>query len=126
MRFTFKKEERLTGHAALEHVYTKGKHVHTNSIKIIFVEVPQSEQPACRVVFSVPKRSFKKAVDRNLVKRRMREVYRHHKHLLYKHLAEKQKHIHIYLIYTSRQIMPFDELQENLVQALQILLSRVN
>jgi ribonuclease P protein component len=126
MRFTFKKEERLYGHAALENVYTKGKHLHVSAIKIIFTEVPQSEQPACRVVFSVPKRSFKKAVDRNLIKRRMREVYRHHKHLLYQHLTEKQKHIHIYLIYTPKQIISFDELKENLIQALQILVSKVN
>ncbi len=125
MRFTFKKEERLYGHAALENVYTNGKHLHNNAIKIIYTEVPPSDQPACRVVFSVPKRSFKKAVDRNLIKRRMREVYRHHKHVLYQHLAEKQKHIHIYLIYSSKQIISFDELQENLIQALQILASKV-
>ena len=110
MRFSFKKEERLYGHAALENVYTKGKHVHANSIKIIFTEVSQNDQPACRVVFSVPKRSFKKAVDRNLIKRRMREIYRNHKHILYQHLETKQ--IHIYLIYTSKQIIEFDVLKK--------------
>lgn len=126
MRFTFKKEERLYGHAALENVYTNGKHVHTNAIKIIFTEVPQNDQPACRVVFSVPKRGFKKAVDRNLIKRRMREVYRNHKHILYQHLENKQKQIHIYLIYTSKQIIEFDALKENIVQALQLLASKTN
>jgi ribonuclease P protein component len=126
MRFTLKKEERLTERIALEHVYTKGKHIHANTIKIIFAEVPQSEQPACRVVFSVPKRNFKKAVDRNLLKRRMREVYRLHKHALYAHLAKKQKQIHMYLVYNSKQIISFEELKENLLQALQILTNKVN
>jgi len=126
MRFTFKKEERLYGHAALENVYENGKHLHINNIKILFLEVPQSTFPACRVVFSVPKRNFKKAVERNLIKRRMREVYRNHKHLLYEHLAEKQKNIHVYLIYSSKQIISFDELKENLLQALQLLANRVN
>jgi len=126
MRFTFKKEERLYGHAALENVYENGKHLHSNNIKILFIEVPQSTYPACRVVFSVPKRNFKKAVDRNLIKRRMREVYRNHKHLLYQHLAEKQKSIHIYLIYSSKQIISFDELKENIIGALQLLANRVN
>ena len=126
MRFTFKKEERLYGHAALENVYTNGKHLHNHIIKILYIEVPKNKQPACRVVFSVPKRNFKKAVDRNLIKRRMREVYRNHKHLLYQHLTEKQKHIHIYLIYTSKQIIEFDALKENLVQALQLLANKVN
>jgi ribonuclease P protein component len=126
MRFTFKKEERLYGHAALENVYENGKHLHNNNIKILFIEVPQSTCSVCRVVFSVPKRNFKKAVERNLIKRRMREVYRKHKHILYQQLIEKQKSIHIYLIYTSKQIISFDELKENLLQALQLLANRVN
>ena len=126
MRFTFKKEERLYGHAALENVYSKGKHLHNNNFKILYIEVPQSEQPSCRVVFSVPKRSFKKAVDRNRIKRQMREVYRQHKHLLYKHLTAKQKHIHIYIIYGAKQIVSFDELSQNLIQALQLLANKVN
>ena len=126
MRFTFKKEERLYGHAALENVYENGKHLHNNNIKILYLEVPQNSFPACRVVFSVPKRNFKKAVDRNLIKRRMREGYRNHKHLLYEHLVKKQKSLHIYLIYTSKQIISFGELKENIVQTLELLANRVN
>ena len=126
MRFTFKKEERLYGHSALDHVYNKGKHLHHQSIKLIFIEVPQGIISPCRIVFSVPKRSFKKAVDRNLIKRRMREIYRNHKHLLYKKFNEKQKSIHLYMIYTSKQIIPFDELKENMVKALETLVNKVN
>jgi ribonuclease P protein component len=126
MRFTLKKEERLYGHAALENVYSKGKHLHNNNFNILYIEVPQSEQPPCRVVFSVPKRSFKKAVDRNRIKRQMREVYRHHKHVLYQHLAEKQKHIHIYLIYSAKQMGTFNELEDNLIKALDLLANKVN
>ena len=125
MRFTFKKEERLYGHAALENVYNNGKHLHNNNFKILYLEVPLSEQPACRVVFSVPKRSFKKAVDRNHIKRQMREVYRHHKHLLYQHLTEKHKHIHIYIIYSAKQTVSYVELKENLVKALELLVAKV-
>lgn len=126
MRFTFKKEERLYGHAALENVYENGKHLHHNNIKILFIEVPPSAYPACRVVFSVPKRNFKKAPDRNFVKRRMREVYRHQKHKLYQHLAEKQKSIHMYLIYNSKEIISFEELSENIQNALHLLVTKVN
>ncbi|HEX7413462.1 MAG TPA: ribonuclease P protein component [Bacteroidia bacterium] len=126
MRFTFKKEERLYGHAALNNVYNKGKRVQTDSIKVIYIEVPTSDKPPCRVVFSVPKRSFKKAVDRNLIKRRMREIYRNHKHLLYNYLNEKEKSIHLYIIYRSRQIISFDELKESLLKALKIVANKLN
>jgi ribonuclease P protein component len=125
MRFTFKKEERLYGHEALDNVYNNGKHLQTDSIKIIYLEVPKSNFP-CRVVFSVPKRSFKKAVDRNLIKRRMREVYRNHKHILYNDLNEKQKSIHIYLIYLSKEIISFDELKYTMLKALKIVVNKLN
>lgn len=126
MRFTFKKEERLYGYAALDNVYNKGKRVQTDSIKVIYIEVPASDEPPCRVVFSVSKRSFKKAVDRNLIKRRMREIYRNHKHLLYNHLNEKEKSIHIHITYISRQIISFASLKESLLKALKIIANKLN
>jgi len=125
MRFTFKKEERLYGHAALDSVYNNGKHLQVDSIKIIYLEVPKGNFP-CRVVFSVPKRSFKKAVNRNLIKRRMREIYRNHKHILYNDLNEKEKSIHIYIIYLSKEIIPFDELKDATLKALKIVVNRLN
>jgi len=124
MRFTFKKEERLYGHAALDSVYNNGKHLQVDSIKIIYLEVPKGNFP-CRVVFSVPKRSFKKAVNRNLIKRRMREIYRNHKHILYNDLNEKEKSIHIYIIYLSKEIIPFDELKDATLKALKIVVNRL-
>jgi ribonuclease P protein component len=125
MRFTFKKEERLYGHAALDNVYNNGKQLQGASIKIIYLEVPKSNYP-CRVVFSVPKRSFKKAVDRNLIKRRMREVYRNNKHILYNDLNEKQKSIHIYIIYLSKEIISFDELKDTMLKALKNVANKLN
>ncbi|MHB8258672.1 MAG: ribonuclease P protein component [Bacteroidia bacterium] len=126
MRFTFKKEERLYGHAALGNVYNKGKRIQTGSVKVIYIEVSASDNPPCRVVFSVPKRSFKKAVDRNLIKRRLREIYRNNKHLFYNHLKEKEKNIHLYIIYRSQQIISFDELKESLLKALKIVENNLN
>lgn len=126
MRFTFKKEERLYGHAALENVYAKGKHLSGDLIKIIYLEVPKSNFPPCRVVFSVPKKSFKKAVERNLLKRRMREVYRNHKHLLYNDLNEKGKNIHMYIIYLPKNILSFDEMKENMLKALKTFVNKLN
>jgi ribonuclease P protein component len=118
MRFTFKKDERLSGHAALEAVYQKGKYLSNTHFKFIFLQVENASEPICRVVFSVPKRNFKKAVDRNRIKRQIREVYRLHKYLFYEKLAEKQIKLHLYIIYTAKQIIDFSELQENLVKGL--------
>ena len=126
MCFTFTKEERLYGHIALDNVYNNGKHLQIDSVKIIYLEVPKGDFPPCRIVFSVPKRAFKKAVERNLLKRRMREIYRLEKHLLYNHPNEKEKKIHIYMIYVSKTIIPFDELKDGILKALKTLVNRLN
>lgn len=126
MRFTFKKEERLYGHAALDNVYNQGKHLQIDSIKIIYIETLKDNSFPCRVVFSVPKRSFKRAVDRNLLKRRMREIYRKYKHTFYNDLNEKAKNIHIYIIYLPKEIISFDKLKENMLKALKITVNKLN
>ena len=126
MRFTFKKEERLYGHAALDDVFRKGKIIQCKYLKVIFTEFPTYQVPPCRVVFSVPKRNFKKAVERNRIKRRMREIYRHQKNLLYENFSGKQKTIHLYMIYQAKDIVSFEELEENMKQSLALLTNKVN
>jgi ribonuclease P protein component len=126
MRFTFKKEERLYGNAVLNTVYNNGKYIQTDFVKIIYIEIQKGNSPPCRVVFSVPKRSFKKAVERNLLKRRMREIYRNHKHILYTDLNEKEKNIHICIIYLSKEIISFDQLKDNMLKALKTLVNKLN
>ena len=124
MRFTCKKEERLYGHASLEAVYNTGKHINNSCFKFIFLKVEDINEPPCRVVFSVPKRNFKKAVDRNRIKRQMREAYRLHKQLFYQQLSEKQRQLHLYIIYTGKQLAEFSILQDNLIKGLSSIVNK--
>lgn len=73
-------------------------------------------QPHCQVLFSCSKRNFKKAVDRNAVKRRMREAYR-----LNKHLLPQDAYFLIAYIYIAREIFPFPFLEEKLKASLKRL-----
>ena len=123
-RFTFKKNEHLCGPKAIEALFTKGQLFYTKNCKVIFSLQPENVQSPCQVVFTVPKRSFKRAVDRNLIKRRMKEAYRTNKHTLYADLSEKNAGLHLLILYTAKEILTFDEINKNIVQAISTLVNK--
>ena len=78
-----------------------------------------------RVAFSVSKKRYKRAVDRNQIKRMMRESYRRLKHPLL-HFAEKQHiGIDIMIIYVGQSKVAFDEFSESLLLSLKQLAEKI-
>ena len=83
-RNTLKKEERLSGKTAVSTLMAKGKWGHLGHFKFC---VFANGLDFCRILVSVPKRNFKRAVKRNLLKRRIREAYRLQKELVHSAVA---------------------------------------
>lgn len=80
--FRFRKAERLSRDKWISNLFANGAPHFLHPLKFIVQQHPDPSYPVTQVLFSVPRRQFKKASDRNLLKRRMREGYRLHKHLL--------------------------------------------
>jgi ribonuclease P protein component len=74
------KTERLSGATAVAALLEHGKHFQAGCLRCKYM--PRADEGPSRIVVSVPKRSFKRAVKRNLLKRRIREAYRRQKDLL--------------------------------------------
>ncbi|MBR4826395.1 MAG: ribonuclease P protein component [Bacteroidales bacterium] len=80
MAATLPKAERLSGRTAIATLMSKGKWEHTAHLRCCFLADNGLEYS--RIMVSVPKKYFKRAVKRNLLKRRLREAYRLSKDLL--------------------------------------------
>ncbi len=81
MSFSFPRSSRLISPSEFQRVFQRGLHRRIQLIGLL-ARVRESIQPQARLGFAVSKRSLKRAVDRNRVKRLVRESFRHHKHLI--------------------------------------------
>ncbi len=115
MKFTFKKEERLSSKKQIEELFAKGSHFYLYPFKVVYHAKHTATAPH-QVLISVSARTFKKAVDRNLIKRRIRESYR-----LQKHELGNKKNWVIAYIYTPKEILTSDIIHRQMLLALQKL-----
>jgi len=124
MRNTFKKEEKLKKKKLIEELFSSGKAISAFPIKLIYLQIEHDSPYKVQAGVSVSKRNFKKAVDRNKIKRLLREVYRKNKHIIYDSKHTK-KHIFMF-IYVGKKEEKYNLLEKKMQQALQLFLKRTN
>ena len=119
--FTFKKEERLSSRRVIGELFKSGKALNSGIYRVVWLPLDVQNAFPAQVVISVPKRSFKKAVDRNRIKRLIKEAYRKNKNALYDTLNGKQKKIAFIIAYTAKEELPYAEIESKLIITLQRL-----
>lgn len=125
-RQTLRKAEHLYEKKAIETLFETGKTVSLSPVRLLWnVYEGKSELPV-KVAFTVPRRSFKKAIDRNLLKRRMREAYRKNKYILYGIAETGLKHYHIMFVYTAKDKALYAEIESKIVLTLQRIADKTN
>jgi len=116
--FTFSKKEKLCSQKAIGELFISGNSFLTYPLKIIWSISSEFPEPAVQAAFSVPKRNFKKAHDRNYLKRRMRETYRFHKHQLHELVESKKGKLDLMIVYISKEKMIYKELDTAMIKAI--------
>jgi ribonuclease P protein component len=115
--FTLSKQERLSSLKEIEVLFKEGKSFSKYPFRVIWLEKDPTSSTGIRVMFSVSKRKFPRAVDRNKVKRLMRESYRLLKPAFFQSMPVNTSR-DIGFVYTGTEILDFQIIQSNLSKAL--------
>ncbi len=117
--YSFKKEERLCSKKLLEKLFHSGSSFLLYPFRIVWLPENLSADVPVQVVISVSKRNFKKAADRNLIKRRMREIYRLHKsEFLYSFISKDSAKLLLGINYIGKDIAAYSFMKKKLVAAI--------
>lgn len=111
MKQTFSKSERLCSQKLIESLFDRQNKANQGflvyPIRVVFQQNEAGE--GIQVMFTVSKRNFKKAVDRNIVRRRMREAYRKNKYLLEAYPASSMG-----FIFVAKEILDYATIEKSM------------
>jgi ribonuclease P protein component len=119
---SFHKTERLKSRKSIESLFKEGSVHKAYPFIVLFREVKDIKFPALMTV-AVPKKKIRNATDRNLIKRRAREVYRQQKSELYKSLEEQSKMMELVFLYQSNQIEEYTSIERSIEKLMKKLSS---
>ena len=123
--FSYNKIEKLKSRKQIELLFAQGKSISSFPVKVFYLPVEHTPEHPVQVGVGVSARNFKKAVDRNTIKRRMREAYRLHKLPLHEHLIAKQKSVAVFILWIDKQLPTTAALQDLMPTVIEKLIKQL-
>jgi ribonuclease P protein component len=119
----FPREERLKSKKNIEELFDKGSSVYLYPFRLFFLKkADQAENfHLPQILISIPKRNFKKSVDRNRLKRQIREAYRLNRKKIFCELDPSKLPSYVGILYTSKEKIPYKKIEEKLILILERL-----
>ena len=119
-RFTLSKEERICSKKLINELFTgDGRSMTAFPLRVVFMKrTIVDDQPRAAMLVSVPKRYFKHAVDRNRVKRQVREAFRRNKSIITQNLTDDHDAVAMAFVWLTNEKYPSSEVENRMVRLL--------
>lgn len=119
-RFTLSKEERICSKKLINELFTgNGRSMTAFPLRVVFMKrTIVDDQPRAAMLVSVPKRYFKHAVDRNRVKRQVREAFRRNKSIITQNLTDDHEAVAMAFVWLTDEKFPSSEVENRMVKLL--------
>jgi ribonuclease P protein component len=119
----FRKKEHLCSRKIIGELFKSGKLLKQFPFKIVYSYSPYDLSPV-KIAISIPKKIHKRAVKRNFIRRKIREVYRLNKHTIHE-VAGQKITVNIIVIYISPNIAGYAEIEKKFTEILSALVRRI-
>lgn len=112
LKYSFNKSEKLKSKILIDKLFKEGKSVSAFPLRLVYIGMDQNDSLLSRTGVSVSKRNFKRAVDRNRIKRLMREAYRLHRTEYLSNILTPHAFM---ILYIGKQMPTLQELEKKMV-----------
>ena len=111
---TFPKNERLCGKTTIDNLFVNGSSIKGPFFRLVWNTEAFDNEIVAQTLIVVPKKNIKNAVNRNVLKRRMKEAFRIYKSALYTKIKSKNQQLAITIIYQRQEILPYKVIEEKI------------
>ena len=129
-QFTLGKNERLKSRKQIEKLFAEGKSFVVNPFRVYFIvngQLSMLNSGSClQFGVGVSNKNFKRAIDRNRIKRLTREAWRLQKNELSEQVKTTQKQLNVFFIYTGKELPDFTTVKDKVAVALKKLADKID
>ncbi|GAB1856457.1 ribonuclease P protein component [Flavobacteriaceae bacterium MHTCC 0001] len=123
MKFTYSKHEKLKSKKLIDQLFSEGQSVSVFPLRLVYLDTTFNSNTIAKTGVSVSKRHFKTAVDRNRIKRLLREVYRLNKASYFNNLSTQHTFM---ILYIGKKSPTFAQIETDMKRLFQKFLSKIS
>ena len=121
---TYGREDRLKSRKRIDALFREGKRIHVSPLMIIYRFHGDSPDPQLKAGVTVRAKQFRHAVDRNRIKRLLREAYRLQKQPLRDRVQQGPESLDLFILFTGKALPAYQDIYASTGEAIRKIMER--